>query len=87
VVIAARPGLDDQPHAADDRGRAERRAGRARGCTDTLAGRSGHNRALQRATIERLGDVEVATLAALAALTVSALAAAGASLPYERWLS
>ena len=40
-----------------------------------------------RATIERLGEVEVATLPHLPELSPVALAAAGAALPYERWLS
>lgn len=38
------------------------------------------------ATIERLGGVEVATLATLSELTPQALAIAGCALPYERWL-
>jgi dethiobiotin synthetase len=40
-----------------------------------------------RTTIERLGDVEVATLAMVPAITAAALADAGASLPYDRWLA
>jgi dethiobiotin synthetase len=40
-----------------------------------------------RATIERLGEIEVATLPLLPELSPAALAAAGAALPYERWLS
>ncbi|MGH2869545.1 MAG: dethiobiotin synthase [Solirubrobacteraceae bacterium] len=39
-----------------------------------------------RETIERLGDVEVATLGPIARPTVPALAAAAASLPLARWL-
>jgi dethiobiotin synthetase len=39
------------------------------------------------ATIERLGDVEVATLAMVPELTAAALASAAASLPYDRWLA
>ena len=38
------------------------------------------------ATIERIGHVEVATLAMLPELSAAALALAGASLPYEPWL-
>jgi dethiobiotin synthetase len=39
-----------------------------------------------RATIERLGDVEVATLARLARADQALLAAAGGALPLDRWL-
>jgi dethiobiotin synthetase len=39
------------------------------------------------ATIERLGGVEVATLATVPELRAAALASAGASLPYDRWLA
>jgi dethiobiotin synthetase len=39
------------------------------------------------ATIERIGEVEVATLATLPELSAAALALAGASLPYEPWLA
>ena len=39
-----------------------------------------------RETIERLGDVEVATVGPIAQPTVPALAAAAASLPLARWL-
>lgn len=39
-----------------------------------------------RATIARLGDVEVATLPRLARADVTLLAAAGATLPLDRWL-
>jgi dethiobiotin synthetase len=39
-----------------------------------------------RATLARLGGVEVATLAQVPALVPAALAAAGDALPYERWL-
>lgn len=38
-------------------------------------------------TIERLGEIEVATLPALTELSAGTLAAAGAALPYETWLS
>src|SRR5271165_5410404 len=40
-----------------------------------------------RATIERLGAIEVATLAPVRELSPAALAAAGDALPYERWLA
>ena len=40
-----------------------------------------------RATIERLGGVPVATLERLTELSAAALGAAGSSLPYESWLS
>jgi dethiobiotin synthetase len=39
-----------------------------------------------RATIERLGEVEVATLPALDEITRASLADAARALPYERWL-
>jgi dethiobiotin synthetase len=39
-----------------------------------------------RATIEQLGEVEVATLPALRAITLEALADASVGLPFERWL-
>ena len=39
------------------------------------------------ATIERLGGIEVATLAMVRDLSAGALASAGASLPYDRWLA
>jgi dethiobiotin synthetase len=38
-------------------------------------------------TIERLGAVEVATLPPLSEVSTESLAAAGAALPYERWLT
>ena len=40
-----------------------------------------------RATIERLGGVEVAVLEHLPELSPAALAAAGAALPYARWMA
>jgi len=40
-----------------------------------------------RATIEHLGAIEVATLAPVRELSPAALAAAGDALPYERWLA
>jgi dethiobiotin synthetase len=40
-----------------------------------------------RSTIERLGEVEVVTLARLSPITRETLAAASATLPYERWLA
>ena len=40
-----------------------------------------------RATIARLGDVEVATLARVPGFTPRELAATGATLPHDRWLS
>jgi dethiobiotin synthetase len=39
-----------------------------------------------RLTIERAGEIEVATLASVDANSPAALAAAGDALPYERWL-
>jgi dethiobiotin synthetase len=39
-----------------------------------------------RATLERLGATEIATLARIPTLSAAALAAAGDTLPYERWL-
>ena len=88
VVIAARPGLGTISHTLLSV-EAARSAGldlRAVVLTpwpndpDTIE-------LSNRATIERLGAIEVATLPFLPELTAAALAAAGAALPYERWLS
>jgi dethiobiotin synthetase len=87
VVIAARPGLGTISHTllTIEAARSAELDLRAvvltpwPGDPDTIE-RS------NRATIEHLGDVEVATLPVLEQLTASALAAAGAALPYERWL-
>jgi dethiobiotin synthetase len=43
--------------------------------------------ASNRDTIARLGEVEVVTLARVPGFSVAELAAAGATLPYDRWLS
>jgi dethiobiotin synthetase len=40
-----------------------------------------------RETIERLGDIEVATLGELAGPSLADLAAAGGSLPWSRWIA
>ena len=86
-MIAARPGLGTINHTL-----LTLEAARAGGldvravvltpwpATPDLVARS------NRATIERLGGVEVSTLAALAELTPASLAAAGDALPYARWL-
>ncbi len=87
VVIAARPGLGTINHTLLTL-EAARRAGldvRAVVLTPWPAAPDEVERS-NRATIERLGEVEVCGLPRLAVITRSALAAAGMGLPYERWL-
>jgi dethiobiotin synthetase len=87
VVVAARPGLGTINHTLLTL-EAARSAGldlRAVVLTPWPAAPSAIERS-NRATIERLGEVEVATLAMLPQITPAALAAAGATLAYERWL-
>jgi dethiobiotin synthetase len=80
VVIAARPGLTLEA------ARSAQLDVRAVVLTPWPGDPSTIERS-NRATIERLGKVEVAALPALSKLTASALAAAGAALPYDSWLS
>jgi dethiobiotin synthetase len=87
VVVAARPGLGTINHTLLTL-EAARSAGldlRAVVLTPWPAAPGAIERS-NRATIERLGEVEVATLAMLGEITPAALAAAGATLAYERWL-
>ncbi len=88
VVIAARPGLGTLNHTLLTL-EAARRGGldvRAVVLTpwpaerDTIADSN-------RATLERLGEVVTETLPLVEPLTREGLAAAGAALPYEHWLS
>jgi len=88
VVVAARPGLGTINHTLLTL-EAARSAGldlRAVVLTPWPS-EPGTLERSNRATIERLGDIEVATLAALPELSASALAAAGSRLGYESWLS
>jgi dethiobiotin synthetase len=88
VVIAARPGLGTINHTLLTL-EAARAAGldvRAVVLTPWPALPSTMESS-NRATIAQLGDVEVSTLARVAALAPAELAVAGAQLPYERWLS
>jgi dethiobiotin synthetase len=88
VVIAARPGLGTINHTllTLEAARAARLDVRAVVLTPWPA-QAGAIERSNRATIERLGEVEVATLAQLSERSAPALAAAGAALPYEGWLS
>jgi dethiobiotin synthetase len=88
VVVAARPGLGSLNHTLLTL-EAARAAGldlRAVVLTPWPHEPSAVERS-NRATIERLGEIEVATLGRLVELSPSALAAAGDALPYERWLA
>ena len=88
VVVAARPGLGTINHTL-----LTLEAARSAGLdlrAVVLTPWPSEPGALERsnlATIERLGGVEVATLGALPELSAAALAAAGARLGYESWLS
>lgn len=88
VVIAARPGLGTISHTllTLEAARSAQLDVRAVVLTPWPGDPSTIERS-NRATIERLGKVEVAALPALSKLTASALAAAGAALPYDSWLS
>ncbi len=87
VVVAARPGLGTINHTL-----LTLEAARAAGL-DLRAvvltpwpDAPGPVERSNAATIERLGAVEVATLARIPELSAAALAAAGDALPYEPWL-
>ena len=88
VVVAARPGLGTISHTL-----LTLEAGRAGGLdlrAVVLTPWPHDPGTIERsnlATIERLGEIEVATLATLVDFTPHALAAAGATLPYESWLA
>jgi dethiobiotin synthetase len=88
VLIAARPGLGTINHTLLTL-EAARAAGldvRAVVLTPWPPAPGAIERS-NRATIERIGEVEVATLATLPELSAAALALAGAALPYEPWLA
>jgi dethiobiotin synthetase len=88
VVIAARPGLGTINHTLLSV-EAARSAGldlRAIVLTPWPRDPGAIERS-NRATIERLVGIPVATLPKLAKLSAAALAAAGAALPYEAWLT
>jgi dethiobiotin synthetase len=88
VVIAARPGLGTINHTLLTLEAARAASLDVRAVVLTPWPREpGALELSNRATIERLGAVEVATLELLAELTAPALAAAGATLPYEAWLA
>jgi len=87
VVVAARPGLGTINHTLLTL-EAARAAGldlRAVVLTPWPHAPGPMERS-NAATIGRLGNIEVATLAHVAALSATALATAGDSLPYEPWL-
>jgi len=88
VVIAARPGLGTLNHTLLTLEAARRSALDVRAVVLTpWPEEPDEIERSNRATIERLCDVEVATLPRLAMLTRTSLAAAAESLGYERWLS
>ena len=87
VIVAARAGLGTLNHTllTLEAGRAADLDMRAVVLTPWPSEPGAVERS-NRATIERLGEIEVAVLNALADLSPASLAAAGDSLPYERWL-
>jgi dethiobiotin synthetase len=88
VVIAARPGLGTINHTLLTLEAARAASLDVRAVVLTPWPREpGTLERSNRATIERLGAVEVATLELLSELTAPALAAAGATLPYDAWLA
>ena len=74
---------DDQPQPADAPGGPQRGPGRARDRAHPLAGATDGDRALNRETIERLGEVEVQALAAVGGPDPAELARAGQALPWK----
>jgi dethiobiotin synthetase len=88
VVIAARPGLGTISHTllTLEAARSAQLDVRAVVLTP-WPGDPGEIERSNLATIERLGKVQVATLPLLEELSADALAAAGAALPYESWVS
>ena len=88
VVIAARPGLGTINHTllTLEAARAGGLDVRAVVLTPWPA-QPGPLELSNRATIERLGEVEVAALEEVAPVTAAALAAAGSRLPYDAWLA
>ncbi len=87
VVIAARPGLGTINHTLLTLEAARRAALEVRAVVLTpWPAEPDEIERSNRATIERLGEVEVFGLPRLAVITHSSLAAAGATLPCARWL-
>jgi dethiobiotin synthetase len=87
LLIAARPGLGTINHTLLTLKAA--RDASLHVCAVVLTPWPVHPNELERSnreTIERLGDVEVATLAPIAGPGVAELAQAGAALPWRRWL-
>lgn len=88
VLVAARPGLGTINHTL-----LTIESARSVGldvCAVVLTPWPEHPTAMQRsnlATIERLGEVEVATLARAEHATADALARVGEALPLDRWLA
>lgn len=88
LVIAARPWLGTINHTLLTLEAARRAGLRVAAVVLTpWPARPGTIERSNRETIARLGDVEVATLAPIAAGRSELLAAAGAALPLARWLS
>jgi dethiobiotin synthetase len=88
LLIAAGPGLGTINHTLLTLEAARRAGLRVAAVVLTpWPARPGTIERSNRETIARLGDVEVATLAPIAAGRSELLAAAGAALPLARWLS
>jgi dethiobiotin synthetase len=88
VVLVARPGLGTINHTLLTLESARGAGLEVRGVVLTpWPQEPTAMQASNRATIARLGDVEVATLARVPGFAPGQLAAAGAMLPYDRWLS
>jgi dethiobiotin synthetase len=88
VVLVARPGLGTINHTLLTLESARAAGLDVRGVVLTpWPGEPAAMQASNRATIARLGAVEVATLARVPGFSPAQLAAAGATLPYDRWLS
>lgn len=88
VLIAARPGLGTLNHTLLTLEAARRSALDVRAVVLTpWPAEPDEIERSNRATIARLGEVEVATLPRLAAVTRATLTAAAGALDYERWLA
>ena len=89
LVIAARPGLGTINHTLLTLARGAR--GGARRCARSCSRRGRRSpRTIElsnRETIARLGEVEVAALPFVEGPDTAALARAGESLPWRRWLA
>jgi dethiobiotin synthetase len=88
VVVAARPGLGTINHTllTIEAARSAELDLRAVVMTPWPADPGVLERS-NLATIERLGEIEVATLAMVPEFSAAALASAGATLPYDGWLA